>query len=747
MNNYHQISKINFSLIITAHEEELLLVPTLNAAKAGLEELINFGIEVEAVLILDKASIVTSLIATQWQEKQISNFKVTIQNTKHGESGAARNTGVEISSGEVIGFCDGDDLFSKSYLLNGYLAAIKEETPTIFHPEIVLSFGAVSNIWEVKGNDNEEYSYKDLIESNLWPSSSIAKRIHYLSNPFLSLSPKFGFGPEDWMWNIETTINGLKHEIISETIFCYRTSLNSGVNNQHKFSLLPYINIKALEKNFPSKIYASKEPSRKIIDVFKNYPGRIYRKFKPTIQKLISFLSPEAKGFLYRQIAKPYRFLLKIEDKKPSIVSTDLIEQLLSLCEIEPSISWSAYNYGNLEKWLPKNTGYSDILLHVLKQLENKSKSIVFVPWIGIGGADLVSLNYLRALNSSDKFFDSVSAIATYTPSKTMTELIPEGLNFVQMPEQFRDLSPQQQRRLIAQLFIQAQPELALSINCFDVTNSLQLFSSQISSVTNLYLSLFAFDKIGAGFPVNPITDDPQRHYLNEIKGIITDNSVTQKQIINMLGLSKDFVKVHDQPAFVITPEFRQYTAAYDDWEFSEEYPFRLIWPHRIDKEKRPEVLVQIASMCKKNQIPIEITIFGQKVLSGKDDELFSKFREVGIIYAGPYAGGIKNLPLRDFHAMLLTSESEGMPLAVVQAMLLGMPVISTAVGGVPDLIQDSESGMLTKGPEDIEGFVGAIVKLIESRELRRRIIQNAYDAAKNKHSWESFTKLIDQAF
>lgn len=741
------IRNIDFSLIVTAHSEGLLLLPTLRAVTKGIMRLRESSISAEVLIVLDNANQQTVDVASKWKASN-SMFPVSLVFTNHGESGAARNSGCIGATGTVIGFCDGDDLFSDSYLISGYYAATSNEESIIYHPETVLSFGELPSVWKVKGFSSTETSFKDLIEANLWPSSSIGRRKTYIEHPFLSLPPESGFGPEDWAWNIKTTIQGIHHEVLDSTLFCYRTRSGAGVNSQHKNSLLPFIDLVALEESFPEirDIPPRTLPSS-LRERIKRLPGRIYRKLKPKVRKFFSFLSPEAKGYLYRLAAKPYRKLLRIENNKQTLISPILQEQLISLCEIEPAVSWAAFNINSLEKWVPKHTGYSDILLFVLNQLENKSKSIVFVPWIGIGGADLVSLNYLRALNASDKFFDSTSAIATYTPSKTKRELIPEGLNFIQMPEQFRGLSPEMQRRLIAQIFIQAQPELALSINCFDVTNSLQLFSKQITSVTNLYLSLFAFDKIGAGYPVNPITDDSQRNFLSDIQGIITDNKVTQKQVIEMLGLTDEFVQVHDQPAFVNTPSLREYTAAHDDWEFSEEYPFRLIWPHRIDKEKRPEVLVEIASLCRNKQIPIEITIFGQKVLSGEDDQLFHKFREVGIIYAGPYSGGIKSLPLRDFHAMLLTSESEGMPLAVVQAMLLGMPVISTAVGGIPDLISDSESGMLTNGPDDIEGFVTAIVKLMESRELRRNIIRNAYEAAQNKHSWESFKKLIDQVF
>jgi glycosyltransferase involved in cell wall biosynthesis len=48
------------------------------------------------------------------------------------------------------------------------------------------------------------------------------------------------------------------------------------------------------------------------------------------------------------------------------------------------------------------------------------------------------------------------------------------------------------------------------------------------------------------------------------------------------------------------------------------------------------------------------------------------------------------------FDAFALTSHTEGLPLVVLEAMATGLPVISTAVGGIPDIIQHGVTGLLT---------------------------------------------------
>jgi glycosyltransferase involved in cell wall biosynthesis len=66
----------------------------------------------------------------------------------------------------------------------------------------------------------------------------------------------------------------------------------------------------------------------------------------------------------------------------------------------------------------------------------------------------------------------------------------------------------------------------------------------------------------------------------------------------------------------------------------------------------------------------------------------------------------------------VLSSDWEGNPLSVMEAMAAGIPVISTAVGGVPELIEGGESGLLVP-PGDARALGGAMQYLLENPEVR----------------------------
>lgn len=69
---------------------------------------------------------------------------------------------------------------------------------------------------------------------------------------------------------------------------------------------------------------------------------------------------------------------------------------------------------------------------------------------------------------------------------------------------------------------------------------------------------------------------------------------------------------------------------------------------------------------------------------------------------------------------LLLTSQSEGVPQAVTQALGLGLPVVATRVGGVPELIQHEQTGLLIP-PEDPEAAAAAILRCAHEPETARR--------------------------
>lgn len=76
---------------------------------------------------------------------------------------------------------------------------------------------------------------------------------------------------------------------------------------------------------------------------------------------------------------------------------------------------------------------------------------------------------------------------------------------------------------------------------------------------------------------------------------------------------------------------------------------------------------------------------------------------------------------LRQSSMLVLPSRSEGLSIAILEAMGVGLPVIATRVGGTPEAVEHGRTGILVE-PESVEELAGAILKLWREPELARRL-------------------------
>lgn len=82
----------------------------------------------------------------------------------------------------------------------------------------------------------------------------------------------------------------------------------------------------------------------------------------------------------------------------------------------------------------------------------------------------------------------------------------------------------------------------------------------------------------------------------------------------------------------------------------------------------------------------------------------------------------------------ILSSRWEGLPRSIIEAMMAGLPVVATSVGGVPELVEDGVTGFLVPR-EDPEALAEAIRKLLADEDLRQRMGQAGREKALREFS------------
>lgn len=113
----------------------------------------------------------------------------------------------------------------------------------------------------------------------------------------------------------------------------------------------------------------------------------------------------------------------------------------------------------------------------------------------------------------------------------------------------------------------------------------------------------------------------------------------------------------------------------------------------------------------------------------GEIEELMVRARSLGIIDSieclGWVNGETRHNLLTNAEVLVLPSYAEGLPMVVLEAMAAEIAVIATAVGGIPDVIEDGATGLLIE-PGDINHLAAAMKRLLEDPDLCEKLGRTA---------------------
>lgn len=125
--------------------------------------------------------------------------------------------------------------------------------------------------------------------------------------------------------------------------------------------------------------------------------------------------------------------------------------------------------------------------------------------------------------------------------------------------------------------------------------------------------------------------------------------------------------------------------------------------------------------------------------------ELETRVADLGIQGAVTFCGSVPNVPdyLAKSDVFVLSSNYEGLPLSGLEAMASGLPIVSTEVGGMADIVTDN--GILVeKG--DTEGLASALISYVNDHELIRRHSENSFRNVK-QYDVSSFIQKYEELY
>jgi glycosyltransferase involved in cell wall biosynthesis len=137
----------------------------------------------------------------------------------------------------------------------------------------------------------------------------------------------------------------------------------------------------------------------------------------------------------------------------------------------------------------------------------------------------------------------------------------------------------------------------------------------------------------------------------------------------------------------------------------------------RVTQIKRPDRFLDVVLEVKKRRIEIEFIMVGDGELLDECIERVSA-EELPVRVLGWQSDIEKVLAATDI--VILTSDNEGTPLSLIQAGMAALPVVTTNVGSIPEVVMDGITGMITG--VDVVEMANALEKLAGDVELRTRM-------------------------
>jgi glycosyltransferase involved in cell wall biosynthesis len=137
----------------------------------------------------------------------------------------------------------------------------------------------------------------------------------------------------------------------------------------------------------------------------------------------------------------------------------------------------------------------------------------------------------------------------------------------------------------------------------------------------------------------------------------------------------------------------------------------------RVTQIKRPDRFLDVVSEIKKRGIAIEFFMAGDGELLQNCKERIAR-EDLPVKILGWQSNIEQVLSAAD--VVVLTSDNEGTPLSLIQAGMAGLPVVTTRVGSVPEVVLEGVTGIITS--LDVQEIADALEELANSEDLRAQL-------------------------
>ena len=175
--------------------------------------------------------------------------------------------------------------------------------------------------------------------------------------------------------------------------------------------------------------------------------------------------------------------------------------------------------------------------------------------------------------------------------------------------------------------------------------------------------------------------------------------------------------------------------------------PVTVVCTGRLVPEKAQHLLLEATAAVRAQGTDLRVRLIGQGPDRASLEALAKKLGitdAVDFLGALPHAQTLQQLTQADFFA--LVSFAEGIPVALMEAMALGLPCISTTITGIPELIRNGTDGILVP-PSNLEALTQALHRMATDPALRATFASSARQRVMDDYALETNHKKLAAIF
>ncbi len=224
---------------------------------------------------------------------------------------------------------------------------------------------------------------------------------------------------------------------------------------------------------------------------------------------------------------------------------------------------------------------------------------------------------------------------------------------------------------------------------------------------------------------------------------VVSDGS--EKFLLNEIGVPREKVRMIPNAVAPLSPPSPEVVEKLrQEWGLVDARPV-LGTVARLTQQKGIGYLLEALALLLPQYPNIRGVVLGEGDLR---DELEAKARSLGISGSVVFAGVRKDVEnvLALFDLFVLPSLYEGMPVALLEAMSVGLPVVATRLASVSEVIEEGVDGILAS-PGDGRALAGVIADALKAPETLRQMGENARKKIRSRYSVENWVASYDELY